>query len=173
MIIDFETKQICSHLDCTRDENGTLQATSNQDNCSACNGRELLYDYQFNSEGNPRFLTGADQKPREDIARLIITQKGQNVFVPNYGLDTNKYIGRKISTTINSRIKKDIFDSASFLLRLQQHPTYFSYLTSAQTIQSIQAADIAGDQPTAILVSVRFGLQNGVSSSTAALLSKE
>lgn len=111
--------------------------------CPRCYGKGFYFDIFFDDSGYP-VLSEGGAKLQQEVLKIMLEEKGQNIFHPNWGNDlTERMIGTKNLFLLDTKIELIIRQTLSYLQTVQTNENdVWDNMSSEEMLAGIKSIEI-------------------------------
>lgn len=127
--------------------------------CPRCYGKNYYIDLAFDFRGE--IVTASNSiKLQQDLIKILLDEKGSDLFYPNWGNESYMFIGQKNTLITKSRLEVAIRRTLDHLKTIQEHDASVNNaVTADEVLQSIDNISIEATSPTQWNVTIQFSNQ--------------
>jgi hypothetical protein len=121
-----------------------------------------LNDISVDSTGNVQWVQGTDLI-RQQIIKSLLTLKGQNLLLLNYGTMLESYIGSRLTLDTQSAIGQEVTYALSYLAQLIYPNSQSQYTQLTEQINSLQNITViqSPSDPRLFVIQLQILLNSG------------
>ena len=127
--------------------------------CPRCYGKNYYTDLAFDFNGE--IVTSSHSiKLQQDVIKILLDEKGSDLFYPNWGNESYTFIGQKNTLITKSRLEVAIRRTLDYLKLVQENDaSKNSAVTQDEILQSIDNITIEAASPIQWNVTIQFSNQ--------------
>ena len=130
MSMDVQFLTLCDHL--------VSDKQYRPDMCPRCLGKGYYLDIVFDY-GGAAVVTGGGIKLQQEVIKVLLDERGSDLFFPKWGSEIHDFIGKKKSTVTKSRLEMAVRRAIEYLKQVQEYEAEGnSSMTDAEIIQNIE-----------------------------------
>jgi len=137
-----------------------LSYTTEPSVCVRCQGTYVENDYRFNPQGEILTIQNENLLIQACI-KMVLTEKGSNVFHFGYGTNVMTRVGRKVVSSVVQDIKEDIIKGLQKIQNIQRKQRQYQDVNAKEFLYSIDAVEVYPDQYDVTKYFIDVVLRNG------------
>lgn len=137
-----------------------LSYTTQPTVCVRCKGTYVENDYRFNPQGEILTIQNENLLIQACI-KMVLTEKGSNLFHVGYGTDVMTRVGRKVVSDVVQDLKEDIIKGLQKIQNIQRKQRQYQDVTAKEFLYSIDAVEIYADEYDVTKYFIDVVLRNG------------
>jgi phage baseplate assembly protein W len=152
MSYDVKMFVLCNHV---------VNGEYHKDGCPRCYGAGFYLDIFFDQSGNT-IIADNTAKLTQELLKIIVENKGDNPFHPDWGCDVQSRVGGKKNPADKFKIELSVKNALEYLQKLQQsHQQVNRNMRPEELIAEIVSVQVVDDGPTGYIVQISVLSQAG------------
>lgn len=129
--------------------------SGNSNQCPRCYGSGVYFDIAFDNDGKA-ILIDDSLKLQQEVFKIVMQEKGENLFHKQYGIELNKRIaGSKNFDNIKPKLEFIVSQAINHLFDLQQNQKISKRNTTpGEVLKSVESINVTRTSPTTYSVNV-------------------